>query len=225
MNKFIAALVIGAIAFSFSSCRKGEDDPFLSFSSRDKRIEGTWLLDNITLTNIEETVNEAPTGGSRTVTRTKTYSIDKTGAGTLTDVVVDNGTEQSRDVINVGAGNFSLDLTINADGTYSADDAIAYKAKGGNDLSFSNSAVGGWTWGNADKKKSIISFNAETAVDPENESDFAEAIMVGNFIIHGLNKEELKLEKKYESSTSKNSSTSGGSSTKTVNSVDVTYRK
>lgn len=225
MNKLLAALVIGAVAFSFSSCRKGEDDPFLSFTSRDKRIEGTWLLDNITITKVTESTNVAPTGGTRTSIRTKTYTIDKTGAGTVTDVFVDNGSEQSRDVINVAAGDFSLDLTINADGTYSAADAIAYKAKGGNDLAFSNSAIGGWTWGGADKNKSIISFDAETEVDPENESDFAEAIMVGNFIIHGLNKEELKLEKKYEASTFKSSSTSGGSSQKTVNSVDVVFRK
>ncbi|HOU97507.1 MAG TPA: hypothetical protein PLP65_01545 [Bacteroidales bacterium] len=40
-NTLLAILTIGLI---FNSCRKGEDDPFVSFRSRDQRLIGKWKL-------------------------------------------------------------------------------------------------------------------------------------------------------------------------------------
>jgi len=37
-------LIIAVIALITTSCRKGEDDPFLSFRSRKARITGEWVL-------------------------------------------------------------------------------------------------------------------------------------------------------------------------------------
>jgi hypothetical protein len=55
MNKLIIAL-LGA-TFLISSCKKGEDDPFLSLRSRDARLKGEWKLvkKNLTEDNTTET--------------------------------------------------------------------------------------------------------------------------------------------------------------------------
>lgn len=42
--KFLALILLG-MSLLFSSCRKGEDDPFLSFRSRNARLSGDWKLD------------------------------------------------------------------------------------------------------------------------------------------------------------------------------------
>ncbi len=42
--KRLGVVVIILFLFSFLSCRKGEEDPFISLRSRDKRIVGEWHL-------------------------------------------------------------------------------------------------------------------------------------------------------------------------------------
>lgn len=48
MKRYVLKLVILLLFVSsiFSSCKKGEEDPFLSFRSRDARIVGSWQLKN-----------------------------------------------------------------------------------------------------------------------------------------------------------------------------------
>src|SRR6478609_2381439 len=44
MKHIYAILIFTVVIFSFSSCRKGEDDPLISFRSRTNRLEGEWKL-------------------------------------------------------------------------------------------------------------------------------------------------------------------------------------
>jgi len=53
------ALIMGA-SFTFSSCAKGEEDPFLSIHSRDARMTQPWLLKSMTGT-VVTTLNGATT--------------------------------------------------------------------------------------------------------------------------------------------------------------------
>ncbi|MCH8331410.1 MAG: hypothetical protein IH946_08525 [Bacteroidetes bacterium] len=49
MNSFKAlglVLFTFIVVFNFSSCKKGEDDPFISWKSRNARIAGTWVFTN-----------------------------------------------------------------------------------------------------------------------------------------------------------------------------------
>ena len=44
MKKILFLLLISLLVNSFSSCKKGDEDPFLSFYSRQKRIVGEWKV-------------------------------------------------------------------------------------------------------------------------------------------------------------------------------------
>ena len=53
------ALILGlfiVIAFIYSGCRKGEDDPWLSFRSRTQRLVGKWKLVEQKEINLDETI-------------------------------------------------------------------------------------------------------------------------------------------------------------------------
>lgn len=72
--KTLAILAFCAIfALPFQSCKKGEDDPFLSFRSRKARVVGEW------------TVKEVKENGKTiTISGTTTYEFEKKGTGSTT---------------------------------------------------------------------------------------------------------------------------------------------
>jgi len=52
INKSLLYLVVLSLVFPLiESCKKGENDPFLSLSSRKSRVEGTWTVSKMTATN------------------------------------------------------------------------------------------------------------------------------------------------------------------------------
>ncbi len=72
------------------SCKKGENDPFISFSSRKARVAGDWQLTGLEF----EGVNTEPDGDKQTTTRslvdgviTQTYSDFDAGSGTTTTTI------------------------------------------------------------------------------------------------------------------------------------------
>lgn len=76
---FLLAVTIFSAVF-ISSCKKGEDDPFISFRSRDSRIIGTWVLKNKTytsinhdITNTKNSVNSETSVSDEKTTTTKTF--------------------------------------------------------------------------------------------------------------------------------------------------------
>ena len=96
--KHILFLSISAIVFAgvLSSCKKGEDDPFLSLRSRKARIEGTW-----TLTSFESRQTSTSSSGTSVTTtffdsgtETHTQTLSPTGFPATTTTDVSNYTEQ-----------------------------------------------------------------------------------------------------------------------------------
>lgn len=68
-NKFIPAIIVLiAGTLVLPSCKKGEDDPFLSLRSRKSRVAGTWEVKEVVINGIKQT----PFG-------TVTYVFEKDG--------------------------------------------------------------------------------------------------------------------------------------------------
>jgi len=84
----IALLVLIATVFILPACKKGADDPFISFRSRDERMEGNWILTAISGTNISygntnTTTTVSYNGTSYTSTTTGSAAITITGTYTM----------------------------------------------------------------------------------------------------------------------------------------------
>lgn len=86
--KFIGLALF--LASTFWGCKKGENDPFLSFSSRKSRLVGEWKLTDGSITKTSSTSTETVTytettqatfDGTTTTTipYTETYTFDKDG--------------------------------------------------------------------------------------------------------------------------------------------------
>lgn len=83
-------LVIISFGFVFQSCKKGENDPFLSLRSRKARVCGVWNLTSGTKTFIEnDTVNVVNYNGTTAYASTETFpytlkwTIEKNGTFTI----------------------------------------------------------------------------------------------------------------------------------------------
>ncbi|HZF99617.1 MAG TPA: hypothetical protein VEY71_01380 [Chitinophagales bacterium] len=54
MRKLLAlAALLLAVLFAFEGCKKGPEDPFMSFKSRKKRVEGYWRVTQLLYNNID----------------------------------------------------------------------------------------------------------------------------------------------------------------------------
>jgi hypothetical protein len=86
----------------FNGCRRGEDDPFISFRSRKARVTGKWKM-----TSIKRTSNQTGNFGSKTVIFTgngSTYTY----------------TENSNGTNFYDTGIYTYEITFKKDGTYTA---------------------------------------------------------------------------------------------------------
>lgn len=142
---FIAFLGI-LLSLTYTGCRKGEEDPFLSLRSRNKRIVGTWLLKSgsdvvttTTTTTDYNNVNAEKTTVAETKTESSTFdgtvfTMDETTTTTTTDLTTDAvlNTSTGKYTYNtttevvventnvVDKNSFSIELEINEDHTYNA---------------------------------------------------------------------------------------------------------
>ena len=96
--RMVLALFVGVLVLE--SCKKGENDPFLSLRSRDNRISGEWEL-----AEYESESTTTVTDGGTTVTTTSSSSFD---GSVWTNTQGGNTTSYS----------YKRSLTINKDGTY-----------------------------------------------------------------------------------------------------------
>ncbi len=87
-NTVILLLSALVIAGSFSGCKKGENDPFLSLRSRKSRLEGNWVI-------VKEEVSETNINGSTTEIMQSVYdgkmkvTTTTTTVGALSTTVID----------------------------------------------------------------------------------------------------------------------------------------
>lgn len=131
MKKSFSLLVaLMVLAAAFTGCKRGEDDPALSFASRDGRLMRGWKLaawDKLTTTDINGTV----------FTSTKSYD------GTLLTTVNTAGISSSK--------SYTLELTFDKHGS------LSVKEVEDGDLM---SDISYWQWLNADKKKVVLVLNS-----------------------------------------------------------------
>jgi hypothetical protein len=131
MKKNILVIALGLLVGStvLTGCKKGENDPFLSFKSRDARITETWKLVNID----QKDVSTDPTG-----TDTYTTTFDGTTASEAF-----NGSVFS-------TYSYSLTVEIKKDGTYQSVEVIDGDTE---------TIDGRWYWLNSKKNKTSISLD------------------------------------------------------------------
>lgn len=134
--KILNALMIVALAAGTFSCKKGENDPFLSLKTRDSRIAGTWVLKSA-----EANSTEILTFDGTTETETTTQKFD----GTVVTVVSPDGT---------GTYSMSQEITIEKDGSFMT------KTVEDGDISES---TGSWWWLDDKKRKTRIAFDDDAS--------------------------------------------------------------
>jgi hypothetical protein len=131
----LSILVLFALTgIIFGSCKKGDNDPFISFKSRDARITAQWKL-----TKIEATIT------------------DVAGANTTVTVVVYDGSLYTRSI----SVNGNQPLTETKSGTFEM--TLEKKGKMSWSETYINggtpevqSSTGYWRWLDTDKNKSSV---------------------------------------------------------------------
>ena len=123
MKKILLAVIVSLSIIVIPSCKKGEDDPFISIRSRDARITAKWKLVNL------ESTSSGPSSTTTSVLNgsllTVTYTSPSYGSSSSTS-------------------SYSLDLEINSDGTSSSTEILD------GDISTSKST---WNWKNDNNDK------------------------------------------------------------------------
>jgi len=129
MNKLIIAALV--VATAFTACKKGKEDPIISFKSRDTRLAGEWKLsaraDSTITTSTQKYAATSSLGAYSELTKTvETITFD--GSSLTTNSNTDWSTTEpgllagSPTKINVTGKKVeskAWDITINKDGTYS----------------------------------------------------------------------------------------------------------
>ncbi len=130
-NVFKTMLVVAvAGTLLLDSCKKGENDPFLSLKSRKARVVGEWTVTAASITDINDSgssstttnttydgTTETTTVGSNSSTRTVTYTYTFVKDGTFTSVETETGTVLSTPYTDVTTtqGNWNFTGRIGKD--------------------------------------------------------------------------------------------------------------
>lgn len=131
MKKNILVIALGLLVGStvLTGCKKGENDPFLSFKSRDARITETWKL-------VKIDGKEISTDPSGTDTYTTTFD------GTTASEAFNGSVYETY--------SYSLTIEIKKDGTYQSIEVIDGDTE---------TIDGRWYWLNSKKNKTSISLD------------------------------------------------------------------
>jgi hypothetical protein len=135
MKRVNFLIIAAALMMLAPSCKKGDNDPFLSFSSRDARISGKWVM-----TTLESVTTSTTTVLGVSVSNTTTTTFDGT---LMTSVWTGFGG---------GSNSFSYtyELIVNKEGDY------ALKTINDGDT---EETSGYWWWKNDSKKKTRIALD------------------------------------------------------------------
>ncbi len=95
-NLFAAIVASAVIIPFFNGCKKGTEDPFLSFRSRDKRVEGTWTL---------KSVDYSYSSTSTSSTTNTVNSDNSTSNGSTTYKVTYDGTNMTVNKVSTPSSN------------------------------------------------------------------------------------------------------------------------
>ena len=190
INSFLRSLVVfWCLALAFSGCKVGDDDPALSFRSRDARLKANWKL--MEMNNFVE-INSLEAGGVPVRTEIQSH-YDGYNIRVITRV---NGVQVSDSTFGYNflmkledAGKISYENTIILGG-------IGTKSTGADN----------WYWINTDQKKarvylgSALQFAATVGVGPlQSNPTLPVSTLLTDFKVDGLSNKELDLS--YQKST------------------------
>ena len=147
MKKFLLMIVMAAIIVpAFVSCKKGPDDPTISFKSRNARITAKWKLSTIAGTH-----KYVGSWNNSIYTETITYN------GSLYSQIT---TAQGGTGGQTETGTGTFEMTIDKDGVFSFTENFI--PTGGTSIVVTGS--GNWYWLGNDNSKVAISFSTGGAV-------------------------------------------------------------
>ena len=141
MKTAIPHILLTILLTVVSSCKKGEDDPFLSFKSRDARLRGEWKLVKMTGTYTDGLVEPG-------VSDLNVYTVDYDGT-TVTRTENDSVT---------GSATWSVNYTFEKKGIFKSVSLLDGAKEEYTDY---------WSWGNTDKKKTRLIIDEEDHFDFE----------------------------------------------------------
>jgi hypothetical protein len=136
MKKVLLMCAASLMMVATYSCKKGENDPFLSLKSRDARIVGEWTLESQESTSTSTTSFDGDTYTSLTTTKF--------------DGTVYTSTETADGETNTNTFSYSYKVNIMKDGTYE----LTTVADGN-----TSKTTGSWWWTSDAKKKTRIAFD------------------------------------------------------------------
>lgn len=125
----IAAVAVVGGSMTTVSCKKGENDPFLSFRSRAGRFAGEWVMSSGT--SVSTDVDNS-TGTTATSTTTSTYT--ETGLTEVNSFSAGSISATSTDVYTVGA----YTMTTDKDGSYTMVMTTTQTSSDGNAIDAAN---------------------------------------------------------------------------------------
>ncbi|MBI1182955.1 hypothetical protein GC194_01695 [bacterium] len=183
--KNLFAFTLLAALFVFAGCRKGPEDPAISFKSRNARIENTWLVTSGKVLNVDTTSNGIPnvSGKSEKVV-TSEYTIEGNKVTYhYTDVLNGDTKDETTETLN-----FSVTINIRDNGTFKNSFDGTLTDENGDVNQVQESATGIWNWIYSGKKKVGINFQSDANSTVAN-------IISGQFKIKKLSSSEMMLEK------------------------------
>lgn len=132
MKKTILMFAAAIVLLATPSCKKGENDPFLSLKTRDARITGVWELSSMSSTSTNTNISSGTTTISTSTTNYDGTLLTTTSGG------------------NTWSVSYSQEMTINKDGTYSMKEV---------DDGDTQESTGYWWWLTDKKKKTRIALD------------------------------------------------------------------
>ena len=178
-NKFFILVILSVI--TFSGCRKGDEDPFFSIYSREKRLCGDW---NASTYNYmyEELKNQVSTY-KRTMVCTN---------GVFTNKYDGDNTDYN--------GTYTIDIIINKNGTYKKNQYLYYKEPF--DTNFVRLEEGNWYFVNKNKSndyknKEVVGLQPNSII--YSSTDYYNLINYNPYFyeIVMLKNKEIKLKRAY----------------------------
>lgn len=170
-TKLLATVLL--FAFAFQSCKKGENDPFISLKSRDARLTGTWELASYSKERNSTTTTDV--SSSETV-KTETYS-----GSLVTQTVTSSSSSSSKVYTDSDTWSYSETLTIEKDGTYKLEVI---------EDDVSDTETGYWWWVDGKKNKIGVSLDGTVYILDRLAGD--EMVVVENYELKTVDDGEVE---------------------------------
>ncbi|MBK6609683.1 MAG: hypothetical protein IPI59_08510 [Sphingobacteriales bacterium] len=203
-NRFVLlvflVVILGTNLTMFNSCKRGDDDPWISFRTRNERLCGEWILTRY--------INKSSESVQKTITFNSSFCDTANVAGTTLSKVLaednyNNGIINSL-ISTTTNGNLAYDisivyfLTIKEDGTYTCSGSYSFYDTGIKAAVLGNftTDINTWYWQDSKLSKWGVTFNNFPDISVGSIAIIGKPIVYRNeitFDILELRKDELQL--------------------------------